>query len=199
MRQLIVVLCVVLLGAVPVFAQDGEANPYIQINNSNISITATEQPQIVLQFGNRGQETFYNAGILCITTGEVFLTGTAFTNNAFPPFDADLSIAPDLPGVALPNQAISFPSALSFLGLADDFTDIPRGQNFNVAFNIEIRQDDDPETNGGQVLCALVNGAGVANVAQMLDLGPENLTDEAVIELVQSVAEDLAAAEVTVR
>ncbi|MEO1287146.1 MAG: hypothetical protein AAFV93_05210 [Chloroflexota bacterium] len=175
-------------------AQEPTSDPYIQINNGTISITPTERPQIVLQFGNRGQATAENIGILCVALGELRISN-GFTYNAFP----SLSIAPDLPGVALPNQAISYPSAFSYLGLADEFIDIRSGQNFNVAFRLEIEQDDDAETNGGDVLCALVDGSEVAAAAGEIGLGPANLTDEAVINLVASVALDLASVSVVLR
>lgn len=186
----LVVMMMTTLFVASASASEG-ANPYLQINNRYISITETEKPQVVLQFGNRGQETFEGAGILCLTTGEVFITQQAFPN-AFPNF----SVAPV--GVTAPEQAISFPSAFSFLGAENDFIDIPRGQNFNVAFNIEIRRDDNPETNGGQVLCALVSGPAVVDAALTLGLDATNLTDEAVVDLIASVGV-LAAAEVNVR
>jgi hypothetical protein len=169
-----------------VFAQNG---PYLQINNGDrISINRNEKPQIVLQFG-AGQSRLDNAGILCVTLGGLKVKGQVYTHGAFSSF----SIAPKLPGVALPKKAISFPSAFSFLGLADEFKDVKRGQNYNVAFSIDASGGD------GQVLCALVDGAAVAEAAQSIGLGPANLTDQAVIELVASVALDLDALEVDVR
>jgi hypothetical protein len=169
-----------------VFAQSG---PYLNINNGDrISINRNEKPQIVLQFG-AGQSTIKDAGILCVTLGGVKVKGQVYTHGAF----SNFSIAPALPGVALPNRAISFPSAFSFLGLADDFAYVKRGQNYNVAFTIDASGGD------GQVLCALVDGAAVAKAAAALGLGPADLTDQAVIDLVASVALDLDALEVDVR
>jgi len=188
-RNLVLVVIVLLTGALlasNIVAQDG---PYLQINNGDvISVTETEQPQIVVQFG-AGQSFVEDAGILCVTLGEIELTGAVYPN-AF----ASSSIAPDAPGVALPNQAVSFPSAFSFLGLADEFVDINPGQNYNVAFNVRSTG-----SAGGQVLCALVPGAGVAEAAVSLMLGPENLTDEAVIDLVASVALGADAVTVEIR
>ncbi|MEO0598864.1 MAG: hypothetical protein AAF126_22330, partial [Chloroflexota bacterium] len=87
----------------------------------------------------------------------------------------------------------------SYLGLADEFTDLRPGQNFNIAFQLQIAQDDDATTNGGDVLCALVDGSAVSGAAIGLGLGAANLTDQAVIDLVASVALDLTAVSVTVR
>lgn len=195
-RRMIVFVLVFVLSALSIsmVSAQQESPAYIQINNSNISVTATERPQIVVQFGNRGQGTVENVGILCVALGELRINRT-FTYNAF----ASSSIAPAAPGVALPNQAVSYPSAFSFLGLGDEFIDLRPGQNFNVAFQLEIAQDDNPETNGGDVLCALVDGVAVAGAAQQLGLEAFNLTDQAVIDLVASVALDLTAASVSVR
>ncbi|MEL6405934.1 MAG: hypothetical protein AAFR81_16310 [Chloroflexota bacterium] len=195
-RRIIVWIVVLVLSAVTMNAVSAqESSPaYIQINNSNISVTATERPQVVVQFGNRGQQTVENVGILCVALGELRIQ-RAFTYNAFP----SSSIAPALPGVALPNQAVSYPSAFSYLGLADEFTDLRPGQNFNIAFQLQIAQDDDATTNGGDVLCALVDGSAVSGAAIGLGLGAANLTDQAVIDLVASVALDLTAVSVTVR
>lgn len=152
-------------------------SPYLQINNGDsISITQWERPQVVIQFGG-GQSGFSNAGILCVALGDLQIRDRAYTHGAFPNF----SVAPS--PLPLANQAISFPSAFSFLGLADDFRDLNRGQNFNVAFELRLTG-----RSGGQVLCALVDGAAVAGVAQQLNLGPTNLTDQAVIDLISSVA-----------
>lgn len=187
-RNLVVIL-VVVLASVLITSVTAQSEPYLQINNGDvISVTATEQPQIVLQFGS-GQSFVEDAGVLCVTLGEIELTGAVYPN-AF----ASSSIAPDLPGVALPNQAVSFPSAFSFLGLADEFVDIRPGQNYNVAFNVRATG-----SAGGQVLCALVPGADVAAAAVSLMLGPENLTDQAVIDLVASVALGLDAVTVEIR
>ncbi|MEO0597478.1 MAG: hypothetical protein AAF126_15330, partial [Chloroflexota bacterium] len=103
-RRIIVWIVVLVLSAVTMNAVSAqESSPaYIQINNSNISVTATERPQVVVQFGNRGQQTVENVGILCVALGELRIQ-RAFTYNAFP----SSSIAPALPGVALPNQAVS--------------------------------------------------------------------------------------------
>jgi len=177
------------------YVDDGPIPPpaYLRINNNNISITPNERPEIVLQFGNETSETIENVGILCLTTDEVYLTGARQTR----PFD-DASIAPGAPGVVLAEQAISFPAVESYLGLANGFVDIAPGQNYNVSFNVEIRQDANADTNGGQVLCALVDGTVVAEAVAALELGADGLTGDAVVAFV-SQAGVLAGANVNVR
>lgn len=188
-RSLILIVVVLVLGALLASNVVAQNVPYLQINNGDvISVTANEQPQIVLQFGS-GQTFVEDAGVLCVALGSLELTGAAYPNAL-----GSFSIAPALPGVALPNQAISFPSAFSFLGLADDFVDIRPGQNYNVSFNV---RSTGPE--GGQVLCALVPGADVAAAAVSLGLGAANLTDDAVIDLVTSVALGADAVTVVIR
>ncbi|NJO84262.1 MAG: hypothetical protein HC828_16745, partial [Blastochloris sp.] len=85
----VVALLMLTLTAATVSAQPS-AQPYIEINNRNISITRTEQPQIVVQFGNRGQATLTNVRVRCFWNGDIrFVAGSAqngpFASSQFVP------------------------------------------------------------------------------------------------------------------
>lgn len=164
-----------------------QSTPYLQINNGDsISINRNERPQIVLQFGG-GQQGLDDAGILCLALGDLVIQRSS--NGPF----RSASIAPQPVG-DFARKAISFPSAFSFLGLANGFVDLAPGQNANVAFNVRPTSRE-----GGQVLCALVDGAAVANVAVQLGLGPTDLTSQAVIDLISQVAISVDGVTVNIR
>lgn len=117
-------------------------NTYLKFNNgASISVAKGEQPQAVLQFGAR-QSRQNDVGIICQVTGG--LTISRFSrHNAFP----SAIISPTSKNVSFP--AVTFWSAAGFN--AGQFTDLPKGQNYNVAFNLRT-------ASSGQVQCLLLDG-----------------------------------------
>lgn len=89
----------------------------LQIGNSNISVTATERPQLVLAFGNRTQQTQTNVRLTCaVTEGDVsFVTNQVFAPGGFT------------------SQTVA-PTMFDFSGL----NQLPVGQNFNVNVTLEV-------------------------------------------------------------
>jgi hypothetical protein len=143
---LVIVLVSLTFTAKPTAAQ-ATAAPYIQINNGQtISITASEQPQISVQFGNRGQATLQGVFIRC--TWDTFIR---FTGQAQPgPFSGFQSVAGSPPFLFFPAAT---PTSTQLLNL-------PAGQNANVAFNIRLALPS-PTTKGfaGTLQCVLLNSA----------------------------------------
>ena len=108
--------------------------PYIQLNNGqSISITASEQPQINVQFGNRGQATLKGVFVRCTWTKFIRFTGQAQTG----PFRSFQFVAGNPPRLFFPAAA---PSSTQVI-------DLPAGQNYNVAFNIRLELPN-PTTKG---------------------------------------------------
>jgi hypothetical protein len=116
-QQLHVIVAVVLLSlklALAVNAVIADALPYMQINNGNtISVTRGERPQIVVQFGNRGNVTLEDVALSCtLGSANLSFTGEVYTNGAFP-------------GYTIAGNQIHFPAI-----------DIAPGQNYNAAFGV---------------------------------------------------------------
>lgn len=185
--RLATVAILIVLSLALTLGVSAQSGPSLQINNGDvISITRGERPQIVLQVGG-GQSGLEDAGVLCLATGDLIISRAS--GGVFRSF----SIAPQQLG-AFASKALSFPSAFSYLGIEDRFVDLRPGQNYNVNFTIRSTSGQ-----GGQVLCALVDGAQVAAAAVSLGLGPTNLTDPAVVDLIQQVALSADAVTVNIR
>jgi hypothetical protein len=121
---------------------------YIQINHSNISVTGTEQPSIVVQLGNRGQHTLEDVGVAC--GWNQFIRGVNETQNG--PFGD--------PTLILASTSTVFDGFTVFAW--DEAVDIPAGQNHNVAFKIRFAL---PSTSfkgtAGELRCFLTHGPAV--------------------------------------
>jgi hypothetical protein len=139
-------LLAVLLAASNVFATSGKA--YIQINHSNISVTGTEQPSIVVQLGNQGRYTLENIGVAC--GWNQFIRGVAETQDG--PFGD--------PNLILASTSDVFDGFTVFAW--DESVDIPAGQNHNVAFKMRFAL---PSSNfkgkAGDLRCFLTDGPAV--------------------------------------
>ena len=119
------------------FAQDEPG--MIQINNgSEIVTNSGQQPQIVVQFGNRGQHALHDVSVYCVWEPELGLlgavhagpfthTGTFFGGEVYYGADLQLNV------------------------LVDRIT-LPPGQNHNVAFNINVHA---PAGSEYVMFCAL--------------------------------------------
>jgi|FLYN01.1.fsa_nt_gi hypothetical protein len=121
------------------FAQGN--GPYIQINNGDIVTNHGQQPQVVVQFGNRGNAIVENVDVTCVWSGELGFPGAVYPGpfTFFQTFDA------------IPLDIAEFGADLVAGVLIDDVDLIP-GQNYNVAFDIHITA---PSGTEGFVQCGL--------------------------------------------
>jgi hypothetical protein len=86
-----------------------------QFNHGDeLSVTLSERPNIVFQFGNPGSQALTNVRLRCVTGGAATFINQGVSRG---PFSA----------VSMPN-----PQTLEFSGLAS----VPRGQNYNVQFSV---------------------------------------------------------------
>jgi len=139
---------VLLLSRAPAEAQSGA---YIQLNNTNISVTRNEKPRIVAQLGNRSQSTLENVGVVCGWNGSIRVTGR--TQNG--PFgSATLFTPPNTAGTV--NQGFA-------VFVWEKAVDLRPGQNYNVNFQLDLKAATDRDFKGeaGKVVCWLTDGAGV--------------------------------------
>lgn len=124
---------------------------YIQINNSNISVTRNEQPSIVSQLGNRSQATLTNVGVVCGWNGGIRVN---FRTQNGPFGEPTLFTPPQTAGTVNEGFAVF---------VWENAVDLRPGQNFNVAFGLNLTAATDPGFTGqaGIVVCWLTDGAGV--------------------------------------
>jgi hypothetical protein len=101
---------------------------YIQINNGRtISITESEQPQIVAQFGNQGAR-IDDVRVVCNWNNRIRFNGQAQNG----PFPSSQFVVPGFNGLAsvfYPANNVTDPAQLP---------DLPTGQNYNVALGIRL-------------------------------------------------------------
>jgi hypothetical protein len=122
--------------------------PYIQINNGRtISITPSEQPQIVVQFGNRGG-SLSDVRVQCIWDTAIRFNGQAQIG----PF-AGFEFLPPVAGVRPPQ--INYP-ATTVIDPAL-LVDLPRGQNYNVGFGIRLAANAIQGNFGGNLQCFVLD------------------------------------------
>jgi len=127
--------------------------PYIQINHSNISVTDTETPDIVVQFGNQTQQTFEDITVVCAWQGNI------------------RAIADDT-GFVTQNGPLEEPTFFPPAGenppafLWNGSVDLQPGQNFNLSFGIRFVET---APDGAEILaCAVVEAQD--NVQILSDL-----------------------------
>lgn len=155
-RKLVAVMVLVfalVIGVVSVSAQGSRA--YIQINNGRtISVTGTEQPQVVVQFGNRGRQGIEDVRVLCDWNNTIRFNGQAqvgpFGSSQFFPPNQGITVNGERrPQLNFPATTIIDPAQL---------TDLPAGQNHNVAFGIRFALPD-PGFKGaaGELRCFLLD------------------------------------------
>jgi hypothetical protein len=109
---------------------------YIQINNGVIVTNPNQHPQVVVQFGNRGNRRIENVAVRCT-------------------FDSDLGSL----GAVYPGPFISVLSGSNSVSVGiGDGVDLPPGQNYNVAFNIHITAGSGAT---GSVSCELLSNSAV--------------------------------------
>jgi len=145
-RKLVAVLVLALLVMVPAVSAQG---PYLQINNGQINVTSGEQPQVVVQFGNRSQHTIYNVTVLCRFPNADNLG--VITRANLGPFSANF--------VEPPYRTFDYEVGW---GLNDTFFEIagitiPPGQNYNVNYKIKITA---PRGTHSEIECRMFSGTG---------------------------------------
>lgn len=148
-RILLIVVgsCALLLAASTVSAQvDG----YITIANNIIVTNPGQRPQVVVQFGNRSNTTIENVDLIC-----GWPTGDADLGAVFPgPFDT-------VSNLVIPNAEFAVFGSDPFTGFIIDDVDLIPGQNYNIAFNLEIIAPSGTES--------FVNCFLFSNIATFLD------------------------------
>ncbi|MCC7446228.1 MAG: hypothetical protein IT324_02375 [Anaerolineae bacterium] len=117
----------------PITAARADESFYIQINNGSIVTNREQQPQIVAQFGNRSQQTLYQAVIACF-----FPTSLGQVTTIYPgPFHYT-EVKDFSPYTSVNGGTAATDFLVGFI--IDNVTLIP-GQNYNFAFNIFIAKD----------------------------------------------------------
>jgi hypothetical protein len=143
----IATLAVLIIGALALvpaaFAQEGEPPPsdvYVKINNGVIYTNRGQQPQIVVQFGNRGSEIVEDVSVMCLFNSELGNVTQIFRR----PFgwagvvadNLDLNRGGDPEAPAFLVDIISFGEGLD--GTDKGNIDLIPGQNHTVAFNVRV-------------------------------------------------------------
>lgn len=139
-------LAAVVALVISVFALATEAQAsggaYIQINNGNIVTNQWQQPQVVVQFGNRGSSTISNVDVECQWSYYLGRPGAVYPG----PFRYVQTLN-DFGG----RDVAEFGANIIDAVVIDHVTLIP-GQNYNVAYNIYITA---PRGTSGSVQCRL--------------------------------------------
>jgi hypothetical protein len=146
---LLPILVVLTVTLVAVQAQD---SGYIQINNGSvIEIPAGQQPQVVVQFGNRGNEPLMGVRVVC-TISESGQGSVSFVEDQIYPHSMQT--------YAISGSTISFPEDSAGIELI-------AGQNFNVGFNVRV--EDTAEVGVIRtVTCELYDEDGVVDSAEVV-------------------------------
>lgn len=139
-----------LLLALPTLAQE---TGYIQINHSTIVTNPGQRPQVVVQFGNRGQTALSGVSITCNWNYDLGTPGRVQKG----PFRY-VRTYNDLDAFGFLYDAADFGFNSMDGMLIDNVTLIP-GQNYNVAFEIRIGRNV-PRGTEGHVDCALFDSSG---------------------------------------
>ena len=139
------------------FAQESTPEPlplvqtqgYIQINNGNpITTNPGQRPQIVVQFGNRGNPTLLDVEVDCGVKNDLGSLGAAY-GNAFRVIGKyDEYVVPGFGPVGY--DLITF--GFNYDNANNDNVNLPPGQNYNVAFEVNVSA---PRGFVGWVQCAL--------------------------------------------
>jgi hypothetical protein len=117
---------------------------YIRINNGRIVTNPGQQPQVVVQFGNTSGVTLNNISVLCFWNANLGTPGATYPG----PFSAINTV----------NDGPLFAGTYDSARSANAISLIP-GQNYNIAFNINIGL---PSNHSGFVGCQLLqNGVAI--------------------------------------
>jgi hypothetical protein len=148
----------VLIG--PLSVAHAASQPYIRINNgTTLSITRTEQPQVVVQFGNQG-DRINDARVVCTWNNLIRFNGQVQLG----PFPSAEFVAPtvnDPPLLFYPQRSVVNAGLLP---------DLSQGQNYNVGFGIRLEVPSQSFTGAaGSIRCSLLN-ANFAVLAQSSEL-----------------------------
>lgn len=132
----------------PASAVQAASQPSIRIANGNpLSITGTEQPQIVVQFGNQG-DRLNNVRVVCTWNSLIRFNGQVQTG-PFPNAELVVPGFTGLPSLFFPNRTVTDAAKLP---------DLPQGQSYNVAFGIRLQLPSPSYTGpAGTVQCSLLD------------------------------------------
>jgi len=139
------ILSVIFVQSVPAVMAAG---PYIQLNNGPVlSISGSEQPQIVAQFGNTGSR-INDVRVVCGWNNLIRFNGQVQAG----PFPNTEVVVPGFRGLAslfYPNRSVTSAALLP---------DLPTGQNYNVSLGIRLALPNSHFTGeAGTIQCFLLD------------------------------------------
>jgi hypothetical protein len=142
--KITIVLLIVMLGVMLAAISVASATPdaYIKINNGSTIVTNKGQtPQIVVQFGNRGQRKLEKVSVICYYSESIGTPATLYPRA----MDQGMKLNSFMGGRA---DVVAFGT-----------TDLIPGQNYDVAFDLNITASKGAK---GTVQCVLLTDVTLA-------------------------------------